>query len=175
MDFRNLAHITPEMEDVGVSKRFTLLNLDEEFAKTLGARVINNETLTSQKLSKEFTDAIYYNSDGELGFVPTCPCGETKGVAKEGLPCPKCGELCSSQFIDHLTHMSWISIPEQMAPVLHPIWYMILHAWTSIGRRDISVVDIILNPDLEIPDDLQPYIEGRGFQYFFSILLASAA
>ena len=165
----NLNHLnnSPEQEDMSLSRRLSLINLDELFAATPGARIVNNETLVSQKLSKEFTDAVYSNSDGELGFVPTCPCGATRGALKEGMPCPKCGGICSSQFIDALSHISWIGIPESMAPVLHPIWYLILKSWTSIGRKDVSVIDIILNPELEVPDDLQPFIQGRGFWYFY--------
>ena len=154
-------------EDLGVSRLFTLLNLDEMFANTPEAKIINNETLVSQKLSKEFTDAIYSNSDGDLGFVPTCQCGYIKGTTKEGLRCPRCNTVCCSQFIDSLSHISWIGMPESMPPVMHPIWYIVLKSWTSIGRKNISVVDIILNPDEEVPEDLVPFIKGRGFQYLY--------
>ena len=154
-------------EDLKLVKMFSLINLDKLFADSPGARIVNNETLVSQNLSKEFTDAIYQNSDGELGFVPMCQCGLIKGATKEGLLCPQCGTECSSQFIDVLTHTAWVGIPEFMAPVLHPIWYLILKNWTSIGRKDLSVVDIILNPEEEVPEDLAPYIQGRGFQYFY--------
>ena len=58
-------------------------------------------------------------------------------------------------------------MPESMPSVLHPIWYILLKSWTSIGRKNISVIDIILNPDEEVPEDLVPFIKGRGFQYFY--------
>lgn len=166
MDKEKILQMRPEDEDLEVMRLFTLLNLDEEFAKNPYAKVINNETLVSQKLSKEFTDAIYSNSDGELGFAPTCQCGAVRGATKEGLYCSLCNTVCSSQFIDSLSHISWVGIPECMPPVMHPIWYLILKPWTSIGRRDISIIDIILNPEEEIPEDLAPYIKGRGFEYF---------
>lgn len=149
------------------TRLFTLLNLDEEFYKNPSARVINNETLVSKKLSKEFTDAIFSNSDGELGFVPTCQCGQTRGVMKQGLICPICGTEVSSEFVDSLSHMSWIGIPDQFPGVLHPIWYMILKSWTPIGRKNLSVLDIILNPDEDVPDDLIPHLKGRGMRYFY--------
>lgn len=159
--------ITPEQEDMSLQRLFTLIDLNDLFRRTPHARIVNNETLTSQKLSKEFTDAIYSNSDGELGFVPTCQCGNIKGVTKLGLYCTLCQTECSEQFTDTLSHVSWIGLPDNLAPVLHPIWYMILKNWSSVGRRSISVVDIILNPLEEIPEDLQSFITGRGFKWFY--------
>lgn len=160
-------NILPEQEDMGVSRLFTLIDLERLFSDTPEAKIVNNETLVSQKLSKEYTDAVYSNTDNELGFVPTCQCGAVRGAMKEGMLCPKCGTKCSSQFIDSLSHIAWIGMPESMPPVLHPVWYVILKQWTTVGRKNISAVDIILNPEEEIPDDLQVHIKGRGFQYFY--------
>ena len=56
--------ILPEQEDLGLSRLFSLIDLDKMFSETPEARIVNNETLVSQKLSKEFTDAVYSNSDG---------------------------------------------------------------------------------------------------------------
>lgn len=172
MQFANLftppnLDITPNEEDMSLQRLFTLIDFDDLFKRTPEAKIINTDTLVAQKLSKEFTDAIYSNSDGELGFVPTCQCGHLKGVTKVGLLCNQCGTYCSEQFIDTLTHTSWIGLPPNMAPVMHPIWYMILKQWTSVGRKSLSVIDIILNPIEEIPEDLQSFITGRGFQYFY--------
>lgn len=154
-------------EDLSVMKLFDLIDLDKLFMNSPGARIVNNETLVSQNLSKDFTSAIYQNSDGEIGFVPTCKCGNIKGVTKVGMTCPQCQSICSSEFIDVLTHTAWLGIPDTMAPVLHPVWYMVLKNWATVGRRDISVIDIILNPEEDIPDDLLPFIKGRGFWYFY--------
>lgn len=159
--------IRPEEENLTASRLLTLVNLDEEFANNPDARIINNGTLIAKKPSKEFTDAIYSNCDGELGFVPSCRCGATRGTTKEGVTCPLCGTKCSSQFVDHLSHIAWLGIPENMAPVMHPVWYAVLKDWTSIGKRTVSVIDIILNPEEDIPDDLAPYIHGRGFKYLY--------
>lgn len=146
----------------------TLIDLDELFHNTPGARIINNDTLVSSKFSKEFNDAIYNNCDGDLGFVPTCQCGAVRGVSKEGSICPHCGTVCSTQFINKLSHMAWIGIPDHLPPVLHPVWYRVLSAWSSIGSHNKTcVIDIILDPTLEPPDDLIPFLRGRGFQYFY--------
>jgi len=154
-------------EDTEVCRMFTLLDLDKMFEQNPDARIVNNEALVSKKLSVEFTNAIYSQSDGELGFVPTCQCGEIKGVAKEGLYCSKCHTFCTSQFIDSLSHTSWLGLPQHMPPVLHPVWYMVLRNWASVGRRNVTIIDIILNPEEDVPEDFVPYLKGRGFKYFY--------
>lgn len=158
---------SPEQEDLTLKQVFTLIDLDKLFERTPNAKVVNNDTLVGRKLSKEFADAIFSNSDGDLGFVPTCRCGKTYGLAKKGLICPECGTECSSQFVDTLSHASWIGIPAGYAPVLHPMWYMILRSWTGGSRQTAPVIDAILNPDSKVPEDFIPFMKGRGFQYFY--------
>ncbi len=154
-------------EDVSIERLFTLLDLDAEIANTPNAKVVNNSSLVSKKLSKEFADAIFSNSDGDLGFVPTCRCGKVFGLARKGLFCPECGTECSPQFVDSLSHTSWLGIPQQYSPVLHPIWYLILKQWTGISKHSKSVIDCILNPAEKMPDELAELIPGQGYQYFY--------
>lgn len=154
------------MNDLPLTRIFAMINLEEEFANTPHAVIVNNETMVAKKISESYTDAIYRNVDGELGFVPTCECGEIRGRSREGMWCHKCNTECSSQFINALSHSSWIGIPEFMPPVLHPVWYMILERWLKIGRRGISAIDIILDTEKDIPEELAPYLRGRGFRYF---------
>ena len=159
--------ITPEQEDMELERFFTLINLDEAFSQNPNARILNNDTLISKKLSTEFTDAIYSSCDGDLGFAPTCKCGAVHGATKLGLYCPLCDSTCEEQFIDHLEQQAWLGIPDCMSPVLHPIWYLILKNWTSVGKASLSILDIILDPEKDVPEDFIPYLNGRGFKYFY--------
>jgi len=192
----DILKLRPGEENVNATRMLRLNNLDEMFASSQGARIINDETLVGKNLAKDFTDAIYSISDSELGFVPTCSCGATFGKSKLGITCPDCGTECSSKFIDALSYTSWIGIPEHMPPVLHPTWYWILRFWTtitkdargvgsntkskdtdkvSIRQEKLGLIDFILNPELErskevkqeIPEDYLPYLRGRGFKYFY--------
>ena len=164
-------HMSWADEDLSLVQTFDLIDLDQMFANSPDARIINNENLISQNLSKEYTDQIYQNTDTDLGFAPSCECGVIYGVMKEGLKCPKCGTECSSGFIDVLTHRTWLVIPPPMPPVLHPIWYMIMRNWTALGRRNESILDVILNPEAPVPADFVGYLredETRGFQYLYN-------
>ena len=159
--------ILPEQEDLNLERYFTLINLDEAFANNPNARILNNDTLISKKLSTEFTDAIYSSCDGDLGFAPTCKCGAIHGATKLGLYCSLCDSTCEEQFIDHLEQQAWLGIPDCMPPVLHPTWYLILKNWTSVGKASLSIIDIILDPEKDVPEDFMMYLDGRGFKYFY--------
>ena len=167
----------PEDEDVSCLRHLTLINLDELYRNSRGAKIVNDGSLVDIDLSEDVVNAIYSNCDGELGFIPTCECGYTKGVSKAGLTCPHCGTVCSNRFIDSLQHMAWIDIPENAfpAPVIHPTWYMVLKYLTQTGKSENNnLIDYILNPMLErskdageMPNDFKPYVRGRGWQYFY--------
>ena len=177
--------ITPEEEDAEMVpyRRLTLVSLDEVYANSPNARCVNSDTLLTKNLSENITNSIFSSCDGDLGFVPTCQCGATRGVSKAGLICPNCDTVCSSQFVDSLEHSSWINIPEEFPPVLHPTWYIILSEFAHLSSRKrgsggdtgkYNVIDAFLNPKLEsgksgivLSDELQVLLAGkRGFDYF---------
>lgn len=160
-------NISPDEEDLTEDRLFKIIDLDEAFRRNPNARILNNDSLGSKKLSSEYAKAIYTDCNSALDFVPSCQCGNLQGVSKEGLTCNLCGTQCSSQFVDALQQNLWIGIPDSMPPVMHPTWYQILANWSKVGRRHISILDIILNPEEEVPPDLLPYIKGRGFRYFY--------
>lgn len=151
----------------GHERLLTLIDLDELFSSNPDATIINDDTLIDQQNNKSYKNVVYNSCDGELGFVPTCKCGNLRGVSKKGAICPICGTECNSFFVDHLSHAAWIGIPDTLPPVLHPIWYMLLKQWTMTSKRSSSIVDILMNPSLEAPDDLIPFLPPeRSFRYF---------
>lgn len=177
MDPKNILNITPEQENVDLVHNPKLIDLDSLYSNSATAKVINNGSLVGKNLTEDTNKAIISNTDGDLGFVPTCECGKTHGVSKMGAVCPDCGTKCSSLFIERLEHVAWISIPDEMGPVLHPIWYTILKKFTTIRilKKEVSLLDFVLNPELEkdkdykvgLPEDFMRYIVGRGFKAFY--------
>lgn len=156
-------------EDMEQDRVLTIIDLEQERQRTPTAKIVNNSTLVSKKLSDDFVRSVYSNIDGDIGFVPSCQCGNLTGVARRGLTCPICGTVCSSQFVDTLTHQAWLGIPTSYPAVLHPVWYMVLRKWTNIGKSktEASIIDLILDVDSVLPPDLEPFIHGRGFKYFY--------
>ena len=175
--------LSPDEEDVDAYRHFELVNLEEVFNSTPGARIINSDSSVAKNLAKDMTDSVFSNCDGDLGFVPTCQCGNTKGVSKLGLKCPLCETEVTSKFVDSISHTAWIGIPGDMPKVLHPIIYIILHDFAFENSRKkgeegglgkYAVIDAFLNPSLEgkksgieLSDELQILLAGkRGFKYF---------
>lgn len=179
--------ITPEQEELKLTRHFRLINLEDAFRKNPNATIINSPgTLFTKDGAETMLRAIYSSTDGDLGFVPTCECGKTKGESRRGLICPDCGTECCSQFVDSLEQKVWINIPDVMGPVLHPIWYWLLALLTRHGNGRgidngcVPLIDVLLKPDSAfigkrkvnvVPDDFAPYIlnEGkcRGFRAFY--------
>lgn len=157
----------PDDEVLEFCRLLTLQNLDNEFYKNPDALVINNDTLISPNLSEEFNNIIYNQTEGEIGFVPTCQCGNLRGPTKIGLLCPKCHTICSDQFIDNLAHNTWIEFSKLMPTVIHPTIYLILRNWSHIGRSaDQSIIDICLDPRRSVPIELKDIVKEQGFIYF---------
>ena len=65
----DILKLRPGEENVNATRMLRLNNLDEMFASSQGARIINDETLVGKNLAKDFTDAIYSISDSELGVI----------------------------------------------------------------------------------------------------------
>ena len=149
-------------------KMLTLINYDKLFEESQqnGARIINNDIMTSSDVAKEINDAIFSNNDGDLGFTATCECGRLKGNYYEGAICPMCGSKVSTAFADKLSHTCWIAIPDDMPPVMHPIVYLVLKKWSTFKINEASLIDIILNPQAEMPEELTSTFPKQGFSYF---------
>ena len=62
-------HMSWADEDLSLVQTFDLIDLDQMFANSPDARIINNENLISQNLSKEYTDQIYQNTDTDLHLL----------------------------------------------------------------------------------------------------------
>lgn len=149
-------------------KILNIINFDELYTRSHGARILNNDDMLSKNYSKELTEAIYSNNDGDIGFCATCTCGALSGNYYEGAICPICNSEVSTAFADKLSHSCWIAIPDNMPPVLHPIVYMILKTWSTSKKNEPAVIDYLLDPTLEMPPDMAELIPKQGYTYFYN-------
>lgn len=148
-----------------VFRRLKLLNLDDLFHSSHDARVINNESMVAMNSTTDVRDALFFNINNELSFVASCSCGITRGNYQLNMKCPLCGTLVSSTFVDSLAHLNWLDIPLDMAPIIHPVFYWVFKRWTTVKKRT-SLIDLILDPTKELPEDVKSHIKGQGFSYF---------
>ena len=114
----------------------------------------------------EIKKTLFQSSDGNLNFIASCKCGQYKGNFYIGQICPKCKTEVRTAFADEINIHSWISIPENLPPFLHPAAYRILDNWIGAAKRRISLLDSILDVNTDLPE---PYahVFGRGGMQFF--------
>jgi len=151
-----------------IGKQLKLINLTNLFYESPNAKILNNDLMLSPNYAQELTSAIFTHNDSELGFVPACACGALSTSYYEGSTCPLCRTQVSSEFINKLHHNSWVAITEPLPAVFHPIIYLILKTWSTSKKNEPSIIDQILNPELDLPEDLKEYIPKQGYTYFYN-------
>lgn len=145
-----------------------LLDLDALFAKTNDAILLNKIDYTVPDYATKLNARIYSRS-GELNFVVSCDCGDISGNFYLGTLCTKCNSIVRSDFSsdNRLINEVWLSVPEQIPGVLHPVFYKILNRWLGHTKQNINYIDAIINPKIDLPVDLEGVVLGRGHQYFY--------
>jgi hypothetical protein len=150
-----------------VKKMIPLLDLDKLFVRSEGAECVNDITGAITNFTEHVNNKLFFNMDGQLEFSASCECGKLQGNYYEDWRCGNCGTIVSSEFIDHLSHKNWIGIPKGMPMVLHPIVYLVLRNF--LGKVSHTyLLDILLNPTLELPAPIKPFIHGQGYTYFYN-------
>ena len=139
-------------------------------------RFLNEDILDEP--NKSVLIDLLHNTKVSLDFTPTCECKLYKGVQFEGKVCPFCGTQVSSEFVENFEQKNWVRIPDNMPPILHPVFYLILRSWVgkvrtgasntkNAGKKQrVAIIDFILNPEETLPDDLKDVIKEQGFIYF---------
>ena len=155
-------------------RRLDLVHLDTLYANTIGTKIINDSSLIGKKVNKERVDQLFYNIDPELGFVASCQCGAYRGNYYSGHKCSYCGTIVSSEFTNDMTHTNWIVLPDNVPPILHPIFYLVFKEWlgkTKSGnpkiKGKIPVIQAILSPNETLPPALKTHVRKQSFSYFY--------
>lgn len=110
----------------------------------------------------------YVHAKGsEFTFVASCDCKYRQGNYWEGMTCPVCKTPVVqgiAQFSGQLVHRVFLEAPDHIPGFLHPVVYTMLTKWLSAGKK-LNYIDIITNPSLELPRELQGIVLGRGWRY----------
>jgi hypothetical protein len=145
----------------------SVLNFDEVFADSVGARVIpcNTEVLKTKKQVVELMKYIF--ADGGIRDVlnTSCDCGKSQGGYKLGSTCPKCGTLVRESTAHEIGYSAWLEIPECLPPLLQPLVYNTLKKWMGKYQRQ-SLLDMFLNPECTLPEPLSEHFQ-TGVWYFY--------
>jgi hypothetical protein len=156
----------------------TLIDLDTMFATSTDAIVLNHHLDLTAKDYVEQRNAQIYSRAGELGFVAHCDCEniELIGNINIGLECPICHTKVRNDFSteDRLEHNTWLGVPPMIPGVLHPTAYIVLSNWL-MRKNAPNYLDVIIDPSLDLPNELVDMVKGRGHTYFyenFDLLMA---
>lgn len=150
-----------------LTRILTPIDFERMFQESYNAKIINQGHLAVKRLSDEFTKAVFAESDQDVPYQPSCDCKRLKGQMHINMICPLCNTKVSTEFVDHLSHTAWLGIPEGLPKLLHPVWYMVLRDWLGGKKGESSIIDAILNPELELPKDLKPIIPEQSYIYFY--------
>jgi hypothetical protein len=149
------------------------INLDDLFHSVVEPIVLNN----IQYSDKDYADTLnnnVYSKTGEISFVVSCECGYISGNYYKEVVCPRCGQQVKSDFASNnrLINKVWLTIPDDVPGVLHPVVYSILDKWLKSDKKGYNYIDIILNPKLEMSDEIAFHIKGRGHKFLYENFFA---
>jgi len=151
-----------------LARILTPIDFEKLFQQSHNAGIINQGHLVVKKLSDEFTRGIFAESDQDVPYQPHCECKKLKGQMHINMVCPICNTKVSNEFVDHLSHVAWLGIPDGLPKMLHPVWYLVLRDWLGGKKGESSIIDAILNPELELPKDLKAIIPEQSYMYFYN-------
>lgn len=162
------SEITPDIYEQSVNK-LLLMDYDQTFMLEPDPQVIPAGAETSEGeglVLEDIKKKMFQVSDGSLSFVASCKCGYLTGNYNKGTVCPKCHTKCVGAIAEDINFGSWLEIPKELPPVLHPAAYRILRRWMGkMQGRSEFLLHAFLNPEIELP---APYagVCGQGMQYF---------
>lgn len=158
------------------NRKVSLIDYDRLFDEAIDPKFLNDMLLNDT--GKSVIDMLFQAAENSLEYAPKCSCDAYKGKLYEGHVCPFCGTVIVSDFTSNFVPVNWVRIPDGLPSILHPRFYILLstmsskHITTKRGskttgkKQRVPVIDFILNPELDMPDELAAHIHGQGFTYF---------
>lgn len=146
-----------------------LLDINDHFRHSPDAIILNKIDFIQPGYAKILSEKLY-SRGSEMSFVASCDCGHYEGNFYINSRCPICNTIVRSPLSagqGQLPHTAWLSIPNGIPGVLHPVFYTVLSKWLKCGK-DRSYIDVILNPEEPLPQELVGVVTGRGFAYFYN-------
>ncbi len=143
-----------------------LTNYEALFRSTPNPKILSyaTEASNSKEYAKDLTRSICADSLSQINFIARCSCGTISGNFNIGRICPNCGTVVEQSLANDLNYESWLYIPEELPPIMHPSFYRALVDWLG-SKNKIPILHSLLNTDLAYPNVL-PEVP-RGFQNFF--------
>lgn len=152
------------------------VNMEALFNASPDRIILTDLDFRSPDYARHLRQYIHAQSS-DLDFVASCDCGELRHNFYEGETCYSCNSEVRTGILTasgSIPITAWIGTPDNLTiggrpaipAYLTTSAYHVLATWLS-HRGKTNYIDIILNPELPLPDTLAPVIKDRGFQYFY--------
>ena len=104
------------------------LNFDRLYEKQKTHKVLINEIDVFDEENLEILDRMMYldYSGDSISLLPSCQCGDIKGVTHLGAFCNKCNTHVEHQVDGDISYLLWCRQPEGVAPFINPAFMYIL-------------------------------------------------
>jgi len=130
---------------------------------TINEAVIDKDPMLSQE---EIIKMLFLDVEDTFGFISSCDNGCSKGNFYEGTICSTCGTEVRSFDPSSLKFRAQFKIPEQYAPILHPIVYRVLNTWLGKKNKVPILETLFIQKDL-FPVELSEAGFRFGLTYFY--------
>lgn len=130
---------------------------------------ICNETVEERDKIRDLISTRY--STDTINTLPSCMCGELKGVFSVGLVCNKCKTMTKSQMGNSTEYILWFRRPEGVEKLINPHFLiMLMNRFKKSGYNIIKwLMDPSYRPQVKTPDVITSLVSlgmTRGYNNF---------
>jgi hypothetical protein len=133
----------------------SLINYDQELAKDPNATIldIREQGLVYANQATELIKTLFGGVRNKVSAVASCVCGKRNTNAYIGQICPECKTEVKLDRGDDMRFRCWITIPEELPPLMHPDVYLVLAKWLGSG----NLLKVLLDPSKDLPKEFHKY------------------
>lgn len=143
----------------------SILDLDKYFSELDNPIIINKIPYTSNYMDDIIK--IIADSKSKHSLISSCDCGDLTGNYYQGIRCSKCNSVVTNNIDSTVINDIWIEIPNEIKAVPNPEIFSVIRNWFKVGKSSVSYIDNILDINVPLREELEGYIDGRGFNYFY--------
>ena len=125
----------------------SLINYDDIYATSKTEKILINYIDVFNKETKEKLDDLIVKNytEDNLSLIPTCRCGELKGVYYIGQTCHKCNTTVVSAEDNMISFLLWAKAPQGVQKFINLIILQVLLNRYKLNKPKVSLVEYIIN------------------------------
>lgn len=114
----------------------------------IGTIVVNDLDPNSKEDKKIIDTYVMKQDTGDtISLIPSCNCGEMRGVSYIGLGCPECNTLVTSPIDEEYNWTVWFRRPEGVAPFMSPYVVGVMVERYRITSPRVSIFEYLTDTD----------------------------